>query len=89
MPKYADLSVGHIRDYYAVTPNDSTDNVKRNSTDVVVGFYIGGTAGNLSMLIDGNTVTIPVIANQFIPCTGATRVRSTSTTATPIYACLI
>lgn len=89
MPKYADLSAGHVRDYYQVTPDNDTDNVKRNSTDVCVGFYIGGTAGNLSMLIDGNVSTIPVLANQYIPCTGATRVRATSTTATPIYSCLI
>lgn len=88
MPKYADLSVGHIRDYVPVTPNDSTDNLKANTTDVVVGFYIGG-AGNLVVTIDGTNRTIPVVANQFLPCTGATRVRSTSTTATNIFACVI
>lgn len=89
MTKYAALPYGHIRDYVPVTPSDSTDNLKANSTDVVVGFYIGGTAGNIVVTIDGTNRTIPVVANQYVPCTGATRLRSTSTTATNIFACVI
>lgn len=89
MPKYADLSAGHIRDYVPVTPNDNTNNIKENETDVLVGFYIGGNAGNIVVRIDGNDRTIPVVANQFIPCTGGTRVLSTGTTATGIRACVI
>ncbi len=89
MPKYANLSNGHIRDYVPVTPNDNSDNLKANTTDVVVGFYIGGNAGNIVVTVDGTNRTIPVIANQFIPCTGATRLRSTNTTATNVFACVI
>lgn len=88
MPKYADLSAGHVRDYVPVTPNNSTDNLKANTTDVVVGFYIGGNAGNLVVTIDGTDRTIPVVANQYVPCTGATRLK-TATTATSVFALVI
>lgn len=74
---------GLIRTWVSVTPSDSTDNV--GTGNVAIGLYVTG-AGNVSWLdVDGNTITVAVPANFYINCSVA-RVRSTSTTATGIFA---
>jgi len=75
---------GLIRNWVAVTPNDSTNNV--GTGNVAVGLWITGT-GNVSWIdVDGNTTTVTdVAAGTLLPGSFA-RVRSTGTTATGIFA---
>lgn len=66
-----------------ITPNDGAD-----LTDIPKALLIGGTAGNISVdPVDGvpTAVVIPVVAGQIFDAVRVKRVRSTSTTATPIY----
>lgn len=75
---------GLIRNWVAVTPNDSADNVGA-AGDVAVGLYItvGGTVSWID--VDSNTVTVTVGSQVIIPGSFK-RVRSTGTTATGIFA---
>lgn len=66
-----------------ITPNDSTDLV--NSFKYLV---IGATAGNISIDDEGGGVTaaiFPVTAGGVFDLVRVKRVRTTGTTATPIY----
>ncbi len=70
-------------DIVVVTPSDSADLANR-----AMGFLIGATAGNIVIRtgLSGSTKrTIAVAANQTVLCE-VTRIESTNTTATPIYA---
>lgn len=69
-------------DYYPVTPNDSTDNLGDGPT---LGFYVVG-AGDLVVTTLVGDRTIPVSDNQVLPLASATRIKSTGTTATQIFA---
>jgi hypothetical protein len=82
---HVDLSVGLVRDWVPVTPSNDADNI---SGGLLVGFYVT-VGGTITLTIDGNNRTITVPANFYIPCAGATRVRSTGTTATGIFALVI
>ncbi|MGL4351068.1 MAG: spike base protein, RCAP_Rcc01079 family [Plesiomonas shigelloides] len=75
---------GLIRNWVAVTPNDSTNNV--GTGNVAVGLWITG-AGDVSWIdVDGNTTTVTgIAAGTMLPGSFA-RVRSTGTTATGIFA---
>ena len=74
---------GLVRNWVAVTPSDSTDNV--GTGNVAIGLYVT-VAGNVSFIdADANTVTVTVPANFILTCSVA-RVKSTSTTATGIFA---
>jgi hypothetical protein len=75
---------GLIRNWVAVTPNDSTNNV--GTGNVAVGLWITGT-GNVSWIdVDGNTTTVTTIPAGTILPGSFSRVRSTGTTATGIFA---
>lgn len=66
-----------------VTPADGAD-----LADVPKALLIGGTAGNISIdPVDGpaTAVIVPVVAGQVFDAVRVKRVRSTGTTATPIY----
>ena len=75
---------GLVRNWVAVTPNDSTDNV--GTGNCAVGLRITG-AGDVSWIdVDGNTVTVTgFAAGEYIPGSFS-RVRATGTTATGIWA---
>lgn len=74
---------GLIRNWVAVTPNDSADNV--GTDNVAIGLYIT-VAGNVTFTdVDGNDVTVNVPANFYLNCSVA-RVKATGTTATNIFA---
>jgi hypothetical protein len=67
-----------------VTPNDGAD-----LPNIPKALLIGGTAGNISIdPVDGpaTAVIVPVVAGQTFDTVRVKRVRSTGTTATPIYA---
>jgi hypothetical protein len=68
----------------AITPADGTD-----LTDVPKALLIGATGGNISFdPVDGTptAVIVPVTAGQVFDAVRVKRIRSTGTTATPIYA---
>ena len=67
-----------------ITPADGTD-----LDDIPKALLIGATGGNISIdPVDGEetAVIIPVTAGQVFDAVRVKRVRSTGTTATPIYA---
>jgi hypothetical protein len=70
---------GLVRNWIAVTPSDSADNV--GTGNVAIGLYVT-VAGNVSF-IDAVTVTVP--ANFILTCSVA-RVKATGTAATGIFA---
>lgn len=74
---------GLIRNWVSVTPNDSADNI--GTGNVAVGLYITGGGAVSWIDVDGNTTTVTVSPNVIIPGS-FTRVRSTGTTATGIFA---
>lgn len=66
-----------------ITPNDSSD-----LPDIYKALLIGGTGGNISVDPVSGSVTaavFPVVAGQLWDAVRVKRVRSTGTTATPIY----
>lgn len=75
---------GLIRNWVAVTPNDSTNNV--GAGNVAIGLWVTGT-GDVSWIdVDGNTTTVTgITAGTMLPGSFA-RVRATGTTATGIFA---
>lgn len=74
---------GLIRNWVSVTPNDSADNV--GTGNVAIGLYVTG-AGDVTWTdVDGNDNTATVPANFYLNCS-VTRVKSTGTTATGIFA---
>ena len=74
---------GLVEKWVAVTPNDSTDNV--GTGNVAIGLYVG-VGGNVSWNdIDGDTITASIPAGFYINCS-VTRVLSTGTTASNIFA---
>lgn len=87
MSKYVDLSTGTVRDWVPVTPSDTTDNMKANATDVVVGFYVTG-AGSVVFTVDGNDRTVNFPDNFFVPCAGVTRIKA-ATTASGIFSLVV
>lgn len=74
---------GLVRNWVAVTPNDSTDNV--GTGNVAIGLYVT-VAGNVNWLdVDGNEVTATFPGNSYLNGSVA-RVKSAGTTATGIFA---
>lgn len=74
---------GLVRNWVAVTPSDSADNV--GTGNVAIGLYVTG-AGAVSWIdYDGNTVTASVPANFYIN-SSVSRVKATGTTSTGIFA---
>jgi len=79
-------TTGLVYDLYPVSPNDSTDNV--GTGNVAIGLYVTN-AGDVSFLNkDGETRTISVPDNFYLVCS-VSRVRSTGTTATEIFALVV
>lgn len=76
---------GFARDVVPVTPSDSTD---IDTGAAALAIVCKGTAGNVSIVtVEGNTRTYPISLDEVLPV-GITRVRSTGTTATGIWAFL-
>lgn len=74
---------GLVRNWVAITPNDSADNV--GTGNVAVGLYVT-LAGYVSWVdVDGVTVTV-LVPNNFYLNGSITRVKATATTATGIFA---
>jgi hypothetical protein len=74
---------GLIRNWLAVTPNDSADNVGTGNVAVGLFVTVGGTVTWTD--VDGNDVTATIPSNFYLTCSVA-RVKSTGTTATGIFA---
>lgn len=74
---------GLVRNWVAVTPNDNSDNV--GAGNVAIGLYIEGSGDVTWTDIDGNDNTVGVSSNSYLTCS-VTRVKSTGTTATGIFA---
>ena len=74
---------GMIRNWLAVTPNDSADNV--GTGNVAIGLYVTVGGAVVFTDVDGNDVTVTVPDTFYINCS-VTRVKSTGTTATGIFA---
>jgi hypothetical protein len=75
---------GLIRNWISVTPNDSTNNV--GTGNVAVGLYITG-AGDVSWIDADGITTGPVAVPANFTMSGSfTRVLTTGTTATGIWA---
>lgn len=74
---------GLIRNWVEVTPNDSADNV--GTGNVAIGLFIE-TGGDIVWTdVDGNDNTVTVPSNFYLNCS-VSRVKSTGTTATGIFA---
>ena len=74
---------GLIRNWVEVTPNDSADNV--GTGNVAIGLFIE-TGGDIVWTdVDGNDNTVTVPNNFYLNCS-VSRVKSTGTTATGIFA---
>ena len=74
---------GSVSTWVSVTPSDASDNLGTGNT--AIGLYIG-TKGNIVVITKtGDTITVPVPDNFYFIC-GVTRVKSTSTTASNIFA---
>lgn len=74
-------NTGIARGVASVTPNDSTDNVPEQC----IGFY-AGSGGDVSIITEaGDEVVIP-IASRVPIYIAITRIKSTGTTATELFA---
>jgi hypothetical protein len=85
---YVDLSAGLVRDWIPVTPNNAADNLSISDYNTLVGFYVT-VGGDIVFTVDGTDRTVTVPANFMMPCSGATRIKATGTTATGIFALVI
>ena len=75
---------GAVSTWVSVTPSDGSDNVGTGNT--AIGLWVG-TGGNLCVVTkNGDTVTIPSWPDQAYWICGCTRVKSTGTTASNIFA---
>lgn len=88
MANYADLTVGQVRDWIPVTPNDSTNNMGASATNTVIGFYITG-GGAVVFTVDGVDRTVTFPSNFYVTCAGVSRIKATGTTATGIHSLVI
>ncbi|HEV8035863.1 spike base protein, RCAP_Rcc01079 family [Yoonia sp.] len=74
---------GLARDVLPVTPNDSADIL---AGAVALGIVCKGSAGDVVIVtVEGNERTYPIAAEEILPV-GISRVKSTGTTATGIWA---
>ena len=74
---------GLPKDYAPVTPNNSTNNLPSGQ---IIGFYVVGGGNIVITNSAGVDRTLTVGDLSFTPFVGATRVKSTGTTATGINA---
>lgn len=88
MANYADLTVGQVRDWLPVTPNNSVDNMGASAFNTVIGFYVT-SGGSVVFTVDGNDRTVTFPSNFYVTCVGVTRIKSTGTTATGIHSLVI
>ena len=88
MANYADLTVGQVRDWIPVTPNDSTNNMGASTVNTVIGFYVTG-GGTVVFTVDGVDRTVTFPPNFYVTCAGVSRIKSTGTTATGIHSLVI
>lgn len=88
MPNPNYIFSGLPSDWKPVTPNNTTDNLSDTTFKTVVGFKVS-VGGNLVVTnSQGVDRTIGVTDGEIIPFLGATRVKSTGTTATGILVAL-
>lgn len=74
---------GLARDVMPVTPNDSADIL---ADAAALGVVCKGNAGDVVIVtVEGNERTYPIAAEEILPV-GISRVKSTGTTATGIWA---
>lgn len=88
MANYADLTVGQVRDWIPVTPNDSTNNMGASSVNTVIGFYVTN-GGAVVFTVDGVDRTVTFPSNFYVTCAGVSRIKATGTTATGIHSLVI
>lgn len=88
MANYADLTVGQVRDWIPVTPNDSTNNMGASSVNTVIGFYVT-VGGAVVFTVDGVDRTVTFPSNFYVTCAGVSRIKATGTTATGIHSLVI
>lgn len=88
MAKYADLTVGQVRDWIPVTPNDSTNNMGASAVNTVIGFYVT-VGGAVVFTVDGVDRTVTFPSNFYVTCAGVSRIKATGTTATGIHSLVI
>lgn len=79
-------------DMIPVTPNDSADNLgtdpANGEANTAIGLYIETAGDVVFTTLRGDDRTVSVPANFYLVC-GATRVKSTGTTATGIFALVV
>lgn len=88
MANYADLTVGQVRDWIPVTPNDSTNNMGASAVNTVIGFYVT-VGGAVVFTVDGVDRTVTFPSNFYVTCVGVSRIKATGTTATGIHSLVI
>lgn len=88
MANYADLTVGQVRDWIPVTPNDSTNNMGSSAVNTVIGFYVT-VGGAVVFTVDGVDRTVTFPSNFYVTCAGVSRIKATGTTATGIHSLVI
>lgn len=88
MANYADLTVGQVRDWIPVTPNDSTNNMGASAVNTVIGFYVT-VGGAVVFTVDGVDRTVTFPSNFYVTCAGVSRIKATGTTATGIHSLVI
>ena len=88
MANYADLTVGQVRDWIPVTPNNSTNNMGASAVNTVIGFYVT-VGGAVVFTVDGVDRTVTFPSNFYVTCAGVSRIKATGTTATGIHSLVI
>lgn len=88
MANYADLTVGQVRDWIPVTPNDSTNNMGASAVNTVIGFYVT-VGGAVVFTVDGVDRTVTFPSNFYVTCAGVSQIKATGTTATGIHSLVI
>lgn len=88
MANYADLTVGQVRDWIPVTPNNSADNMGQSAFNTVIGFYVT-VGGAVVFTVDGVDRTVTFPSNFYVTCAGVSRIKATGTTATGIHSLVI
>ena len=88
MANYSDLTVGQVRDWIPVTPNDSTNNMGASAVNTVIGFYVT-VGGAVVFTVDGVDRTVTFPSNFYVTCAGVSRIKATGTTATGIHSLVI
>lgn len=77
---------GLVYDFYPVTPSDGTDNV--GDENIAIGLYIEAGGDVVFLTKDGTERTVTVPDYFYLTCS-VSRVKSTGTSATGIFALVV